>query len=216
MDIVIPYRKTNSDELKYTLRSLVNLPHDKVYIIGDKTPFNVNHIQYIQGINIAQNTLNIMNIAANHQEISEDFIYMHDDMFILNPIKEIPIRHRGTLKEVIGNRTKANFYVRRMIDTMKYLQSIGIEEPLCYDIHIPFVINKEKWRNLNLNVKYNKQSTYGNVYGIGGTKTSDVKVRGYDSVPKDDFVSSYDPTFKQNALGKIIREKFKNKCEYEF
>ena len=40
-----------------------------------------------------------MKIICDNEEISEDFIFMHDDIFILKPLKEVPYYYRGTLEE---------------------------------------------------------------------------------------------------------------------
>ena len=44
LDVVTPYRENGSEELKYTLRGLKNIPHRNVWVCGDETKFNVNHV----------------------------------------------------------------------------------------------------------------------------------------------------------------------------
>lgn len=218
MDIVIPYRRSRSEELIYTLRSLKNVQHGEVFIIGDDPNLqNIHHIPYRQTSDIAYNTHTILNIACSTPEISENFIWMADDMYFMKPVQTIPVLHRGAYDDIIASYSHRlhNFYVNRMIKTNEKLKSMGIEKPLCYEVHAPFVINKSKWNKLEIPGDYNKLSMYGNLCNLGGTKTKDVKVRSKDWVPKGCFASSYDNTFRTNRLGKLIREIFPEKSEYE-
>lgn len=101
VDIVIPYKKSYTNELMYTLRSLKNIPHRNVYIIGDKTNYRVKHIPYTHTSDIAKNTYNILRIAAETKEVSSNFIWMHDDMMFLQPLKELPVFHLGLYDDII-------------------------------------------------------------------------------------------------------------------
>lgn len=220
MDIVIPYRKSRSDELIYTLRSLKNIRHDKVYIIGDNPNLqNIMYIPYTQTSDIAKNTLNILNLACDTPDISENFIWMHDDMYFMGRIYSIPILHRGTYDEILESyeNRRYNFYVQRMIATNEKLKSMGIDKPLCYEVHAPFVISKKKWHKVSEHIapEFNKLSMYGNLCSIGGAKTKDVKVRQKNWIPQGNFASSYDATFGTNNLGKLVRERFSKRSEYE-
>lgn len=219
MDVVIPYRKSRSEELIYSLRSLSNLPHGKVFVIGDNPNLNVNYIAFRQGTDIAKNTLDILDLAVNTPAVSEDFIWMHDDMYIMEKIHAIPTHHRGTYDQVLEKyrSRRFNYYVQRQIKTNEKLKSMGIENPLCYELHVPFVIDKKNWLSVREHItpEFNKLSMYGNLCNIGGTKTKDVKVRTKDWIPKGAFASSYDSTFGTNSLGKVVRERFSERSEYE-
>lgn len=218
MDIVIPYRRTRSNELIYALRSLKNISHGKVFIIGDNPNLqNITHIPFRQSRDIATNTYGILNLACSTEEISDNFIWMADDMYFMKKIWQIPVLHRGSYDEIIESyeNRKYNFYVQRMIKTNNKLKEMGIEKPLCYEVHVPFVINKKKWNALQIPNGYNKLSMYGNLCKLGGAKTKDVKVRAKDWIPKGAFASSYDNTFRSNSLGSLVREMFPEKSEYE-
>lgn len=219
MDVVIPYKASRSRELIYAVRSLVNLPHERIYIIGDQTILDLPHIIYKQSSDIATNTLNIIDIAVRTHYISEDFIWMADDMYIMKPIEKIPVYHRGTYADILEGYkdVQGNFYVDRMRKTDRMLRSMGIEYPLCYEAHIPFVINKEKWRKVrgHITPKLNKLSMYGNLNKIGGTYMNDVKVRTRDWVPDGTFISTHEQTFDLNQVGTFVRTTFKKKSEYE-
>lgn len=222
MDVVIPYRRTRSDELVYALRSLKNIRHNKVFIIGDRPDFisdQVIHIRYRQTYDIAKNTLNIINLAVETTKVSEEFIWLHDDTYFMQPIRKIPILHRGTYDEVLEKykNRRFNYYVQRQIRTNARLKDLGIENPLCYELHVPFVISKKRWLEVReyITPDLNKLSMYGNLCKIGGTKTRDVKVRQKDWVPEGVFASSHERTFGSNSLGKKVRELFPERSIYE-
>lgn len=218
MDIVIPYRRSRSDELIYALRSLKNFKHGKVYIIGDDPNLqNIIHIPFRQTSDIAHNTKAILDLACNTPEISENFVWMADDMYFMRRVWRIPVLHRGTYDEVLERYTNRpyNFYVHRMRRTNETLKKMGVENPLCYELHVPFVINKQKWLELNIPKDLNKLSMYGNLCKIGGTKTEDVKVRQKDWIPQGPFASSHERTFGTNSLGKKVRELFPERSIYE-
>lgn len=228
MDIVVPYRQSRSEELRYALRSLKNVPHSRVFIIGDRPSFvsgKVIHIPYRQGSDIAKNTLNILNLAVDVPEVSDNFIWMADDMYFMQKVYRIPVLHRGSYDDVLAKyeNRRFNYYVQRQIKTNEKLKSIGINNPLCYEIHVPFVINKKKWMSVREHItpEFNKLSMYGNLCNIGGTKPKyknsnfDVKVRQKDWIPDGAFASSHDATFGTNSLGKLVRERFSERSEYE-
>lgn len=222
MDIVVPYRKSMSNEIVYMMRSLKNLPHHNVYVFGDDPELSnkVIHVPYKQTIDISLNTLTIVNMACADQRVSNNFIFMHDDFYIMNKVYQIPTFHRGSYKSILERyqiRRKRGFYVLRMERTYKKLISMGVTDPLCYELHIPFVINKKKWESVSRHITkdLNKLSMYGNLNKLGGTQISDVKVHSRDKIPNGNFISTHDTTFGTNQVGKLIRDKFSVRCKYE-
>lgn len=87
MDIVYVVREgEKNDNLRYSLRSLKNIPHDDVYIIGHKPEWvkNVKYINRMQRVrNKFQNISRNMWLATKTSSISDDFIYMDDDFALL-------------------------------------------------------------------------------------------------------------------------------------
>jgi len=85
MDIVYLVKKTKDDniELRYSLRSLSNIKHDRVFFVWYKPKWikNIIHIPYED-----RNT-KFENVKDKHKIISEldieDFIYMNDDFYFL-------------------------------------------------------------------------------------------------------------------------------------
>jgi len=223
IDIVIPYRSSPSNELLYSLRSIdKNLPHKDIYIIGHKYKGlkDVNFVPFNQSVDVGRNTFNILHLAIKNPDISEKFIWTHDDIFIMNRRLNIPVYHRGFMRDILDeykSKSKYNYYVRRMQNTYKKLVSMGISNPLCYELHVPFIITKKKWLDVSQYITHdlNKLTMYANLNNLGGVKTKDVKVRNKDKLPSGGFISTHDATFGSNSAGALIRDKFKEKCRYE-
>lgn len=220
--MVIPYRVSMSDELIYTLRSLKNVSHGQVFIIGDKPKLSdkVINLFYKQTSDIAQNTLNIINIACTDDRVAENFYWWPDDTYLLRPLKTIPPMHRGPLSAIVDTyrqKGRFNYYTQRMNKTYNRLVAMGVETPLCYELHIPFLINKNKWNQYSkyITKELNKLTMYGNLNKIGGQRMSDVKVRRKDIPTKGYFVSTHDATFGSNETGRKIRELFPDRSVYE-
>lgn len=231
-DVLIPYRSSDGGaELRYALRSIAkNLPHGKVYIVGDSEPWfsdelvHVPKMQYVYAFNDAE-----MNIRKGiKSELSEDFYFFNDDFYVLKPIKSIPNYHLGTLQSCLEERlarTGRSSYTDAIKKTMNYLKDRGYNEPLNYSAHIPCVLNKHNRRTVSNTVldrlargdKLLVRAIYGNIYYTDPVYTPDVKVYDITSttspgVPQ--FISSNQLSFN-NALGKHLQAMFPQPSKYE-
>src|SRR5690606_36479499 len=88
MDVVYPYKATLKDfELRYSLRSLRYMDHDRVIIAGD-VPKGLKKVTLIAvgriGNRYASSTVNIK-AAVDSGQLSDRFVVMHDDIFLLRP-----------------------------------------------------------------------------------------------------------------------------------
>lgn len=234
MDIVYLLKNTpHNEELVYSLRSLVNLPHDKVFLIGG-CPTEINkatviHIPTIQTNNKYKNTTLGLETACRDERLSEDFILMNDDFFVLKPIispREELNLCRGPITEVLKEYTDrygpdANSYILGMRQTNIFLQDLGIEQPLSYELHIPIVMAKNKVLRLfqlpylhSLKVIH-KRTIYGNLFKKNSKKVEDVKVRRkvYWPIYNQDFLSTEDDTWQY--VKPYIHSLFPEKGEHE-
>lgn len=234
MNLDVVYINKNrgfSAELKHSLRTLKNIPHRDVYIIGEKPAWATN----IKFIKVAQNTGKYENAIRNLYEIckikelSEDFIYMNDDFFILEKIDEIPNLNRGTISDVIYWYEQRKIFDSKYVNTMRELDSIlkamGIEEPLSYELHTPMVFNKKKLKkSLDKQIKISGDKTirnyrtfYGNLYSLGGESIDDVKIYDNLSISRPDwtFVSTSDSSFNNGKIGKRLKLTYRRKSKYE-
>lgn len=231
MDIVYFVREgDDNEELRYSLRSLKNLPHRKVHIVGYKPSWvtNVNHIDIAQdkgGKNL--NTTHNMEMAAYELSVSDDFILMNDDFFIMKQLSELPHYNRGTIKELEKYYSQFDSaYYQGMVDTREYMEELGLgDNLLSYELHIPMIFNKNNV--IDMFSQYygdappvsvlHKRSLYGNMYNYGGETIKDVRVYKIDGQfdKNSTFLSTEDKIWAESEVGIFIRNKFPEKCEYE-
>lgn len=211
VDVVyIVRRGDNNEELRYSLRSLVNIPHDRVIIAG-YTPSWVTNVLSIETEQLGRKTPNALGnlkAALAYKGLSDEFILMNDDFYILEPLESIPVLHRGPLDDVIEyyRREHPNgSYCKGMTDTREFQYQLGLTNLLSYELHVPFVFNKrmlsyilELAGRMRPDIyRLHYRTLYGNLYCIGGQQIDDVKI--YDRYVRGDirgaFASSKDATF---------------------
>lgn len=208
-----------NEELKYSLRSLKNLNHGQVFIAGYKPSWVNDRILHIPVDQDGEKYDNVRKnwLAALHDDrLSDDFVLMNDDFFIMQPTKEIPVlRRKKNIEHYIELFEKLNptsHYVTTMKKSRDLLRSWGVEDIDSYDLHVPMLINKQKMLAL-----FDKESdfghrrtVYGNYYKLGGERIADVKViNDAQAIPyTQQFLSTIDESFAQGKVGEYIRKKF--------
>lgn len=224
MDIVYFTRNGNNEELRYSLRSLSNLPHNKVWIYGG-CPQGITPDRRVPVAQIGRTKWDKVKDMYYHaclnNQISEYFILMNDDFFIMRPTRLYPM-YRCSLEEHITTierkyHNSPNAYTRELRKTLSLLKKLGLPTN-SYELHIPFVFNRERLLYLlNTYPAYHAmRSLYGNYYSIGGVKRDDVKVwRGMNHWNSEsDFLSTDDYSFKEE-VGDFIRSRFPERSRYE-
>jgi hypothetical protein len=176
----------DNEELRYSVRSIVtNCNVDNIWVVGGKPPWYAGeYIEVKQNLSKYKNAHNNFKTICNSSEIPEEFILMNDDFFITKQTENIMAYFDRTLLNKIERYESIlgrNSYINRMKTTHQKLISMHINDPLNYEIHVPMLINKNKFKKIvgiNHNLLY--RSMYGNIYNVGGKEMEDVKV--YDSV----------------------------------
>jgi hypothetical protein len=240
MDIVYPFKEStrnDSEELRYSLRSLKNIPHDNVIIVGEKPSWikNVTYIEVPQSKTKAENSLANIRAAASSPLVSDEFILMNDDFFILKPIDSVPTLHAGPMKDFLEwfdvNFPEGSVYISAMKALYSEFQKQGIESPLSYGIHVPMVFNKSKLSEIygqGESRMYQYRSYYGNLAAVGGERAEDVKIffepdlnpQLYKENPlayfeQQSFLSVNVNSFKNGLPGDYVRQAFPEKSQYE-
>lgn len=241
MDVVYLFKEdteNNSEELRYSLRSLKNVPHGKVFIAGEKPDWatNVIHIPVVQSKTKSENWGMNMSAAVRSRQVFENFIMMNDDFFIMKPMTKVPNLHFGNMKQVIALYDKrypdGSDYILNMKKLYEMLTMRGYSNPISYELHIPMIINKQNVIQLYKDVAneplYQFRTFYGNYFAIGGTPVNDVKVfldsahndPDYNSNPmeylkKQAFLSATGGSFKRGLVGNFVRNSFPEKSMYE-
>lgn len=242
MDIVYVNKnnlENNSEELQLSLRSIKNLPHDKVYIVGEVPEWakNVIHVDVPQNTNKQDNVRRNLETAIKHADISDDFILMNDDFFVMKPVtvSELDV-NMGYMKDVIAKYDQrypeGTEYIASMKKLFEMLINKGYENPISFELHVPMIINRKRAQDflkyLNGDRMYQFRSYYGNFAGLSGQTINDVKVF-IDNVHNDDdyirhpeqylqsqkLLSATGGSFSKSIVGPFIRNIFTVKSEYE-
>lgn len=232
LDIFYPVRPgDDNEELRYSLRSLRNIKHGRVFIVGHVPDWvtNVIGIELPKLGTYHRTAQRNIEHVIKHTDISDKFLYMNDDFFIMNPIEKMPTIFRGTLDGVIekqGQRSKGDYY-NAMVKTRDLIDKIftGKQTLYSYEIHLPMVFDKAKLGSI-FNIisqhdpefhRYQYRTIYGNLFEIGGVQNvhGSIKVkRTADKLPSGDFASTNELTFS-GQVGRQIRAIFPDKSPYE-
>ena len=225
-DVVYVVRRGHTnEELRHSLRSLANLPHRRVWIAG----FIPRWVRGVGRIPVAQKRSKYLNSTANlraaleHPQIADEFLLFNDDFFVMRPLTEMPILHRGPIQPVIDlyRRIDNGPYVRGMEQTRDLLVELGHPDPLSYELHVPLPVRREAMLEaLDLGRRIqvlHKRTLYGNLARLGGTRSPDVKVASAGAVGYQDwpFISTLDWVFDQEPVGSFIRDRFPEPSPYE-
>ena len=173
-----------SEELKYSIRSLIkNFKSPDVVVIGNRPSWYAGKF-----ISVNQNETKYANVHKNLEaaiaspQIEDKFVVMNDDFYIMEKIDSIGYIHEGTLSNKYREYLEAYAsysYVKKITSTHDKLVRMGFSDPLSYELHIPFLVEKEKLSEV---IKYKNllwRSMYGNMFDVGGDMMSDVKAVSY-------------------------------------
>jgi hypothetical protein len=229
MDFVYICKEGINEELKYSIRSVVkSFPDSNIWVVGGKPDWYIgNYIEVHQSHTKYKNAVENLKKICSLSEISNTFILMNDDFYIIKNINSIETFHGGYLLDKINLYQKLNGnsnYTRKLSATYKKLKALGIENPLDYELHIPMIMEKEKLQEtLKNNDQFLWRSMYGNIFKIGGSEMQDVKVytkgplvfKSYNlNIDQHKYLSSTDSSF-QIIWQKILKVEFKEKTKFE-
>lgn len=219
MDVVIPYRSTPGDfELRYAIRSLAGLPHDRVIVAGDKPGFSgVDHVPVVRsGNRYASSTDNIL--AACIAGTTDKIVVTHDDIFILRPWV---FRHedRGTIADYLRSGAASGGYRAHIVATLNLLQSHGVDDPLFFGLHTPTVYDRDKLVDLIREFHghaFLLRTLYHNLFPQPSVARDDVKMRRWSSPDRGlDVLSISDRAAQDPRFRRWINERFPHPFEGE-
>jgi hypothetical protein len=197
-------------------------------VVGGKPDWYVgNYINVEQKESKYKNAVENLKTISTSDQISESFVLMNDDFYIIKKIDKIENFHGGYLLNKINLYQKLNGnsqYTRKLSGTYKKLKALGFENPLDYELHVPMIMEKEKLKIiLELIDQFLWRSIYGNKFEVGGTEMQDVKVytsgplvlKSYNlNIDSHTYLSSADSSFN-NIFNKILKDKFNKKTKFE-
>lgn len=185
MDIVIPYKNSNSNglELRYTLRGIEKYFPDlgNVFIIGDCPDFiqNIIHIPATDSKERQYKALNIKTkllLACEDNRVSDSFAWFSDDHFLLKPYTP-DYNYRDEIHEAIVTFTSHQSYRATLVNTFRLLGD-------AYDYgHGPMVFEKERFKrsvagiNWSIPFGYVIKTLYCHLNGITGIRYPDLKIK---------------------------------------
>lgn len=215
-----------NNELRYSLRSVEkNFPARKVIFYGGQPIELIPDMAcpVIQhGQNRYEKVRNMLRAACENDEITEDFWLFNDDFFILQPMETVPAWYEGDLlsriQSIEARRGRQSGYTQQLRRTTETLRAAGCGI-LNYAVHVPMRINRVRMLQ-TLNRFPNCpmfRALYGNMHGIGGIDSPDVKIIGSQATfgPDWTLVSTSDSSFINGAVGEDIRARFPGKSRWE-
>lgn len=217
-----------NQELKYSLRSVEqNLAHRNVWLYGGKPDglHDIRHVSVVQqGETKWDKVRNMFELACENQSLSSDFILFNDDFFVMKPTdslsplyRELLLEHIFYLESALGD--KVSKYSARLRNALRTLRENGMDNPRSYELHVPFIFNKEKLKQVlrrfpDVGVT---RTMYGNYYQVKGEQAKDVKIYTLDGEPDQEsrFLSTDDLSFVGGKVGKYLKKQFPTPSRYE-
>lgn len=181
-------------ELQYSLRSAQKhlKGFEKLVIVGH-CPGSIKpdiHIQVenLHGGNIARNIYEKILVACNDFNVSNSFVCMGDDYFLLKDfeVTTIPYFFEGDLQTTYDKLHPDNYYRKYVLNTLNALASRQLPI-LNFNVHAPIVYNKIHFKRATapydweIKKGYMVKSIYCNTLGVTGESCTDVKFH----TPKD-------------------------------
>ena len=228
IDVVYPVKPTRNGnaELRYSLRSLDNMPHGKVHIFSDYIPWLSKEIIWHPSSDrpdksrFANVNMTLLR-ACEDPNISDPFIFMNDDFFIMKKIKDLPYYANGTLQQhwdYLHKTYKGSKYMRDILETQTELKRLGYDT-IDFEVHAPIVFHKKLLKQILK--KYPRaacrRSIYGNKAKVSYEQVVDFKIYGFGDFDQSrTFVSSADGNFdRQSVVRSLVRSTFTQPSKYE-
>lgn len=195
-DVLIRVRRGEiNDSLRYALRSLANIEHGTVYIVGHR-PRWLTNVEHIAGSTERSKWRIVLDhVAIACRELpGRELLLFDDDMYFTQRVERWPVYHLpGLLLDQAA--VKAGSYGRSLRLTHGYLTSHGIRRPLSYELHVPLPILTDLAADVlteavATGLALQARSVYGNLANIGGTEMLDVKARPRHPDPQGIVVST--------------------------
>jgi len=204
IDVVYPLgrgSKWGNAEIRYSLRSLEKYSLEdgyRVFVVGEKPACldwkKVGHIPFTETkakeINILEKAL----AAAKDERVSDEFFFINDDYFFLNPfsMKEFPYYHKGNIRTQPWGK-KPDKEIKHVYDRMVKMTADVLEKDgfgtFHYDIHTPHRLLKrwvieayEHYKNVLPRTERGMAclTTILNHACVAGTHKVDTKLHGKD------------------------------------
>lgn len=232
VDVCIPFNARSTQrnqELRYCLRSLEKhlTSIGQVFIIGECPEWITGciHIPFEEDPRNRYRDRNIMlkiKAACEDSRVSDDFLMVHDDHFLLADYEAgtFPHYHMGPMNEGQGQYGETKQNTKSLLSFADSFNN--------YDCHCPILFNKERFmRSVVLPdwlkwYGYCLKTLYCVMNGIEGELTEDLKIR-YPHVRGEiwaqiigrKWFSIGDRCFAPGGMWDVLNELYPNKSKYE-
>lgn len=239
-DAVYVCKPGENPELRVSLRSLAKNAegiYGNVWIVGTVLPWlrNIIPLELDPVGDKFENQRQSLTAVVNHPDLSDKFVLLNDDHFIIERIDEWRSYHLGTafgfLSQLFLNdpeSTNLNEWAHAVLNTALWTQErADIEEPYCYETHSPLLFDKAKVAVVLAEYPATGYFAIGETYpitGAGGegepgcnTKVGDSGARGLLMVMSSGmpYLSTEDDVFADGRVGDFLREMFPDPGPYE-
>lgn len=227
-DVVYPVKLTRNGnrELRLSLRSLSNIPHRNVYVVApERIEWLSDNVRFIEcpDDHVSYENVNRKLLAAcSVADLSENFVYMNDDIFIMQKMTEIPYwALSSTLQTRLDEYKVAGMgiYEQDLMKTKRFLEEYR-QSTIDFETHSPIVFHKGILEQiLTQNIRLGHRHTlYGNLTHQEPTYTKDFKLYFTDGKIDENqpIISTIEEAFTRNcAVSRYLENKFANKSIYE-
>lgn len=230
MKVLLPLRDGGDNaELMYALRSWEKylMIDVELIVVGNIIPTWLKPDGLIEGNLHAAGPANVYdNIRRGCEALSgeSEIIIMNDDFFVLDPVRDIIPTYRSSLAEHIGKARGMAWWLESLRTTMRYLNEVGITDPVSYELHRPCVVDpSEMATTLTAAADYSPdnppqwRTLYGNLslHWKGAAQARDAKSIRTTQIPIGiPFVSTDDVKWRQ-YWGRVISPLFPDKSRWE-
>jgi len=228
MDCVYICRAGQNEELRYSVRSVYeNYPHENIWVVGGRPAWYIgNYVRIPATSTKYKNAIQNLRAVVHNNDISDSFVLMNDDFYVLEKRDSPEIFHGGYLRKKVEEYQKVypkSSYTRLLTNTLSGLISrCGIKDPLDYELHVPMQMDKKGLSEVLVsNMLW--RSLYGNINNLGGKEINDVKIyRTHADNPIDSeyeklgvpYLSTSDKSF-YIVHSEFLKEKFSTPSPFE-
>lgn len=162
--------------LRFSLRSLANIPHRRVIVAGYCPTWvrNVERVPVRRTTNKFDSIEKNLRAAIAIDDLTDRVIYFNDDFFVMQPIDEMPVLNGGPSRSYSPRdemRWRYKKTLRLLGDSSDLLRYDGTHVPL------PLVVDEIRSVFDRMPPGILWRTWYGNVAHLGGETTHDVKSR---------------------------------------
>lgn len=216
------YKESNTDELKYSMRSAVkNLGIKRIILVGDKPSWFEESEQAIYIPFTPKRNPNwtrayvpwtYLEEILKHNVVQGEFLFFNDDFFVLKPITDWVDYARDQEDYNLHVKTGNRVYHMRDFRALRLLRME--DNGVHYNMHIPIKLNTEYlredikfWHNSAIK-DFAFRTFYGNRHFKDCPRMVDVKYR-----PNELFLSTHEEWWRAN--GQEYKDRFPDKTYAE-